>query len=72
MWEENPNGENPPNQVGTENQIHMQGMRWDLNPGPQRWKAGKEPLSQPDSLAFIDYCLGVVIVQFFDFIVTIF
>ncbi len=35
-WEENPNGENPRNQVGTENPNQMQGSgpRWDLNLGP--------------------------------------
>lgn len=52
MWEVNPNGASPHNQVGTENLIHMQGYgpRWDLNRGPQRWKTGIETteLSQPD------------------------
>ncbi len=37
-------GENPRNEVGTENLINIQGfgLRWDSNRGPQRWKAGKE------------------------------
>ena len=36
--------ENPRNQVGTENLIHMQGfgLMWDSNRGPLRWKARKE------------------------------
>ncbi len=37
VQEENPNGENPCDHVGTENLVHMQGSswRWDSNQGPQ-------------------------------------
>ena len=44
MWEENPKGENPLNQVGTENSIPMKGsgLRWDSKQGPLMCKAGKE------------------------------
>ncbi len=47
MWEEDLTGENPCNQVGTKNLIHVQGsgLKWDSNQGPQRWKAlGKETI----------------------------
>ncbi len=43
MWEENPNGENPCHQAGTENPIHIWAPVWceDSNRDPQRLK-GRE------------------------------
>ena len=40
-------GENPHDQAGTDNPIHIVPPA-GIEPGSQRWKARKEPLHQPD------------------------
>ena len=47
-------GKNPHNQVGSEIPLHIQGsgLRWDLNRGPYRWKAGEETL-EPTCSKFV-------------------